>query len=369
MVSIEQLIGNLLIQHNCVIVPSFGGFVAQKISAKIDFNSGKMLPPRKSLLFNRQLINNDGLLANELAKSNDVSFDSAIVDVNNKVSSWNNALNTGGRIELDRIGIIYRDAEQNLCFEQDRFFNLLLESFGLGQVNFLTEEDVQVSQRITLIRELEPVIVPEFVEKAEEIEETPVVIHPELKNPRSKTWRYIAAACFLPVAFYSVWIPMKTSVLESGLISFTDFNPFHTAEEATYKQVTLEDVATPKEKASITESIESLPAEVQVYSYKYNDALFIPVQVSESNNIEPSVPESNNSFDVDAMNYIVGCFGEISNAENLVIKLKNSGLNARIFDVKDGLHRVSAGSAISIEGLSQVKQKAQSFGFKGWVLK
>ena len=370
MISIEQLIGDLLIQHNCVIVPSFGGFVAQKISAKIDFKSGKILPPSKSLLFNRQLINNDGLLANSLAKSNSISFDSAVLELNNKVSSWNNTLKAGGRIELDRIGIIYRDAERNLCFEQDRFFNLLLESFGLGQVNFLTEEDVQVSQKTAAIRELEPVIVPEFTEKIEEIKETPIVVHPELKKQRSKTWRYIAAACFLPIAFYSVWIPMKTNVLESGLISFTDFNPFHSTVEATYKQVTLDGIESiSNEKTSITESIESLPAEVQVYSYKYNDELFIPVQVNESNNAEPSLPESNDNFDVDAMNYIVGCFGEISNAKNLVIKLNNSGLSARILDVSGGLHRVTAGSAISVEELSHIKQAAQSVGFKGWVLK
>ena len=57
-----------------------------------------------------------------LAKSNSISFDSAVLELNNKVSSWNNTLKAGGRIELDRIGIIYRDAERNLCFEQDRFF-------------------------------------------------------------------------------------------------------------------------------------------------------------------------------------------------------------------------------------------------------
>lgn len=373
MVSIEQLIGDLLIQHNCVIVPSFGGFVAQKKSAIVDFKTGKMLPPSKSLLFNKQLINNDGLLTNELAKSNEQSFDSAFLAINNKVSSWNSTLNSGGRIELDRIGILYRDSEQNLCFEQDRFFNLLMESFGLGQVNFLTEEDVQINERIKVVRELEPTIVPEFTESVREtksVEEAPIFVHPELKRQRSKTWRYIAAACFLPIAFYSVWIPMKTNVLESGLISFTDFNPFHSSEQATYKQVAVEGVELiVKEKMSVTESIESLPSDVQVYSYKYNDELFIPVQVNESNITEPVEPDSDNNFDVGAMNYIVGCFGEVSNAENLVSKLNNSGLNARILDVKGGLHRVSAGSAFSVEELSHIKQTTQSIGFKGWVLK
>ena len=356
-----------------MIVPSFGGFVAQKKSAKVDFKSGKMLPPSKSLLFNKQLINNDGLLTNELAKHNEQSFDSAFLALNNKVSSWNNTLNKGGRIELDRIGILYRDAEQNLCFEQDRFFNLLMESFGLGQVNFLTEEDVQINERIKVVRELDPVIIPEFTESAEEIkseDDTPIIVHPELERQRSKTWRYIAAACFLPIAFYSVWIPMKTNVLESGLISFTDFNPFHSLEDATYKQVTIEGAELIiKEKTSVAESIESLPNDIEVYSYKYSDELFIPVLVNESNLAEPTLPSSDNSFDVDAMNYIVGCFGEVSNAKNLVSKLNNSGLNARILDVSGGLHRVTAGSAISIEELSHIKQTAQSIGFKGWVLK
>jgi len=372
MVSIEQLIGDLLIQHNCVIVPNFGGFVAQKISAKVDFRTGRMLPPSKSLLFNKQLINNDGLLANELAKSNGLAFNSATLDLSNKVSSWNTTLNNGGRIELDRIGILYRDAEQNLCFEQDRFFNLLLESFGLGQVNFLTEEDVQISERITVIRELDPVIIPEFKEKIEEksIEEIPVIIHPALKRDRSKTWKYIAAACFLPIAFYSVWIPMKTTVLESGLVSFTDFNPFHISEKASYKQVSIADFELQlEEKLTVTESIESLPQDVQVYSYKYNDELFIPIQISEEAETVPSPSLSVDTFDATAMNFIVGCFGDVSNAENLVQKLNNSGLNARIHDVKGGLHRVTAGSAISLEELAHIKQTAQSIGFKGWVLK
>ena len=60
---IEKLIGDLLLRHNCVVVPSFGGFVAKQVSAVIDYKTGVMHPPKKSLLFNKQLINNDGLLA------------------------------------------------------------------------------------------------------------------------------------------------------------------------------------------------------------------------------------------------------------------------------------------------------------------
>ena len=49
MKGIQEIIGDLLLQHNCVIVPGFGGFVAQQVSAKVDFDRGVMLPPSKAL--------------------------------------------------------------------------------------------------------------------------------------------------------------------------------------------------------------------------------------------------------------------------------------------------------------------------------
>jgi nucleoid DNA-binding protein len=114
MVTVEKLIGNLLLRHNCVIIPSFGGFVAKKVSAKIDFSSGKMFPPRKSLLFNKQLINNDGLLINELSQANRISYETASNEIQSKVGEWNKSISAGERIEIDRVGYIYTDEERKL---------------------------------------------------------------------------------------------------------------------------------------------------------------------------------------------------------------------------------------------------------------
>ena len=77
MFTVEELIGNLLLRNNCVIVPSFGGFVAKQTSATIDYKNGVMLPPRKSVLFNRQLVNSDGLLVSEYASANKVIYPTA----------------------------------------------------------------------------------------------------------------------------------------------------------------------------------------------------------------------------------------------------------------------------------------------------
>ena len=43
MLTVEGLIGDLLIQHNCVVVPGFGGFVAQRVAAQLDTAKGRKL--------------------------------------------------------------------------------------------------------------------------------------------------------------------------------------------------------------------------------------------------------------------------------------------------------------------------------------
>ena len=373
MTTIEHLIGDLLLQNNCVIVPSFGGFVAQQASASIDYDLGRMSPPKKSLLFNRQLVNNDGLLVNELAKKNEFSFDEASAEVAKKVEEWNTILAKKGRVELDRIGFIYKDAEDKLCFEQDRFFNLLLASFGLKQIQFLQEELVVVEKERN-VEEKETLIVPILTEEVltEKQEEATIIAHPAIRKERKKVWKYVAAAVILPVAFYSVWIPMKTDVLESGMLSFKDFNPFQKSVVAQYEhEKSNTDFAIVKApESSFEEVVKDLPEDIEVYSYKYDDAFFIPVKIKESTEIT-ATPEAldNIAFQAIASNYIVGCFGKESNANNLVDKLKAAGFDARIVDVKNGLHRVTAGAAISSQAFNQIKSEANSLGFKGWTLK
>lgn len=403
MTTVERLIGDLLLRHNCVIIPSFGGFVAKPVSAQIDYEKGTMTPPGKSLLFNRQLINNDGLLINELSQSNSISFDQAASIMDEKVAEWNQALKTGGRIEIDRVGNLFYDDERNICFEQDRFFNLLLESFGLGKVHFLTEEDVQIVEhkieveRTVQIEAPKPVAAdpvdakPKAVEpkvevetpvisiqapklKKKEKEESNVVEHPAARKRRP--WRYVAVACVLPLAFYSIWIPMKTDVLESGIISVHDFNPFHKSSEGSYvkEEFTKEITINTAEIESLAEEIQALDPEKKHYSYEFAEETYIQVSLpeKETSDVVDSVEPLNETQEVisaNEMNYIVGCFGDKSNAENLVAKLKANGMDARIYDNNNGLHRVTAGSAISLESYHEIKAQADGLGLSGWKLK
>jgi hypothetical protein len=396
---IEQAIGDLLLRHNCVIVPAFGGFVAEQLSAKIDYDKGIMLPPRKSLLFNKQLISNDGLLINELAKRGAFSFEEANRELSGVVSEWNHRLKKGERIELDRVGILFLDAENNLRFEQDRFFNLLLASFGLDQIHFITEKEVEgiraeavsidpivlapvlvevEDEAIpveTVKRTLEPVLEPRLVEAQPEAKIIPIA-QPKSSNRR---WKYVAAACFLPIAFYSFWIPMRTEVLESGMLSIKDFNPFYTAASGVYaktdfsKEIRFEK-NTEQTFQEYVDGLEVRPAAIP-YEFIEGTNIFVRLDqedaeiVSEPTPVveEKAVPTP--TVQPKGMNVIVGCFGSSTNANNLVAKLKQEGLNAYILDVRDGLHRVSAGAALSEEALKEIMDKTAALGFKGWVPK
>lgn len=371
----ENIIADLLLRHNCVIIPSFGGFVAKPVSARVDFHKGTIQPPSKSILFNSQLINNDGLLISEYAQRRACAYSEAEKDLNEVVADWNQTLRSGRRIEIDRVGMLYLDEEKKVRFEQDRFFNLLLESFGLGAVTFIPEDSAveHVVDEIKIEATQEAKIV-QLQQPVEELNNTKV-IQPEfneafqIKKKRS-AWKYVAAACMLPVMFYAIWIPVKTDVLESGVLSVKDFNPFYRSSKGIYETTALEAaVESENERPDLSDEVNGL--EIEYYRYSIDGSNFIAVDLGKNPATESANTEElqDQSFNPASMNFIVGCFGNETNAINLVSKLKSQGFDATIVDYHNGLHRVSAGSALSLEALNQIRDKSEAAGFKGWVLK
>ncbi|WP_343747422.1 SPOR domain-containing protein [Fluviicola sp.] len=402
MLTVEQLIGDLLLQHNCVIVPSFGGFVAQRMSAKIDPVKGTIVPPRKSVLFNKQLINNDGLLISALSQANAISYTEAAHEVQAHMLEWEAKLQMGGRITIDRVGNLFYDQERNLCFEQDRFYNLLLESFGLSSVHFISAADAQAKEShqamMHLVKAVEieekqvaPKSEPSFILTEEpiipvlEVVREEAIAHPTLAvKKKSSTWRYVAAACLLPIAFYSFWIPVKTDVLESGVISLSDFNPFHSGKPGTYK--------TPESSYQFTErkskkQLENLPKNVETFSYEMDEDTYVPVSLNKQKAqalpkeekpeekavpaVAKETPKPVQAVTTPAVSttsgaqIIVGSYSSKQNADELVQLLASNGISGKVIE-KDGKIRVTAGSTTQFK---QLEPKLKSLGIAPWILK
>lgn len=402
MLTVEQLIGDLLLQHNCVIVPSFGGFVAQRTSAKIDSAKGVIIPPKKSVLFNKQLINNDGLLIAALSQANSIPYSEAAEEVQAHINEWEARLQMGGRITIDRVGNLFYDQERNLCFEQDRFYNLLLESFGLSSVHFVSVADAQAQESHQALlhvvkavemeqKQIVPSSEPSFVLNEEPIVPVLEVVHEEHVQQtvlpirkKSNTWRYVAAACLLPVAFYSFWIPVKTDVLESGVVSLSDFNPFHTAKKGTY---TLPETGYSFQKREHKNQLKNLPKNVETFSYELDEDTYVPVSLkkkkvqteevnTETASKQPEVVETlKKVIEQPKVNpvpvvpkggqIIVGSYSDKKNAEELIQLLKANGMTGQIMET-NGKIRVTAGNSSQF---SQLEPKLKALGIAPWILK
>jgi hypothetical protein len=342
----EDIIIQLLLRHNCVVVPGFGGFVAKQIAAEIDLDKGLIAPPKKALLFNRFLLTDDGLLLAEFARLKGLYYEEAKAQLQAHTDKLQRQLAAGETIHLQKLGTFARQQDGQISFEQDRFFNLLLSSYGLANLNFVAQP-VQAAQ------------------------ETPIIELQPNSAPNKINWtRVAAAACILPFAFYSFWIPTQTNALQSGLFSSSDFNPLHRQDAPGYVKASLElksETQAPEAETPLTFQKGTFTS-FETYEWQpgFNFVVKVPaapvsLESSESN---PTTPEANAPA---AFDLIVGCFSNLQNAQNLVLKLKRDGFAARL--IQNGpLTKVSAGSAQNLSELQQIQQQAAARGLQGWVL-
>ncbi len=131
-----QYISELLLIHDCVIIPGFGGFIATHVPAHIQPVVNSFSPPQKEILFNSTLKHNDGLLATYIAQKENISFEEALAAINMFVEESLQQLKISGKLGILHVGTIMLDSNNYFQFQQDREHNLLLTSYGL--TNFIS---------------------------------------------------------------------------------------------------------------------------------------------------------------------------------------------------------------------------------------
>ncbi|WP_035566327.1 SPOR domain-containing protein [Hymenobacter sp. IS2118] len=121
----------LLRDHDCVIIPDFGGLVADVSSARAQPGRQTLSPPTKLVAFNQALTRNDGLLVDALSQHLGLSIAQAREAVRTAVAGLQQELDDTNRTELPGIGIFRRAAGRGLAFEYTGTDNLLASAFGL----------------------------------------------------------------------------------------------------------------------------------------------------------------------------------------------------------------------------------------------
>lgn len=129
-----QYISALLYRYPCVIVPGFGAFITEIQSSFYDTEKQLFFPPQKRISFNRNIVNNDGLLANHIATQERLSYEDAALRIQNMVADWNNTLTSFDSLTLESIGLFSYNEEKSLQFDPIQNQNYLATSFGLSSV-------------------------------------------------------------------------------------------------------------------------------------------------------------------------------------------------------------------------------------------
>jgi cell division septation protein DedD/nucleoid DNA-binding protein len=341
---IRNCIAELLSEHDCVIIPGFGGFIGNYAPSRIDPVHHTFHPPTKKILFNVNLEHNDGLLATKIATSLGVSYADACRMLKNFVSECNDRLVAGESVTFPRVGQLFAGVEGNIQFEQNKTANLLAESYGL--TSFIS-----------------PPVAPQIsLRKARRKETT---------EGRRQTRKFTFPRVMRWAAILALPLGLATVV---GLIQYDRITG-----KSAGQQGIINSIFSRFSAASLFEK-KNLPLHKQ--SYTVNEASLLPATgnavetnavpgQSEPSTIGEPVPSINSGFNADGkFAVIVGAFSMAENAQKLINQLKSQGVEAAIYDQsKGGLYRVTMGTFTRREEALKLLAEVQSTRYSdAWLL-
>ena len=102
--------------HDCVVIPGIGALIVGRIPARMDMESGMVLPPSRRVTFNGVVTHDDGLLAHSVSRKEGIPFE----DARRVVECWSEMisreLNEGHKVAIDGIGTLGLTAEGATMF-------------------------------------------------------------------------------------------------------------------------------------------------------------------------------------------------------------------------------------------------------------
>ena len=127
-------IKDLILLHDCVIIPGLGGFVTNYKPAKV--RNSNFNPPSKAISFYNKHKFNDGLFINYIAEQEGFDYITASKKIKSLVQEMNYRLADGERISIAEIGDLSYNEGDQLIFEPVQSNNLNLDAFGLATFRY-----------------------------------------------------------------------------------------------------------------------------------------------------------------------------------------------------------------------------------------
>ncbi len=149
MISLSKHIEILLLEHDCVIIPGLGGFIANQESARMDDNDiHNFLPPYRTIRFNPELTVNDGLLVQSYMLAYDAAYPEAYLQMEKDINEMILQLDTTGSYSFNGIGTLTKNMDASLSFTAMESGILTPKLYGLYSIEIMTLEEAKKAKEI-----------------------------------------------------------------------------------------------------------------------------------------------------------------------------------------------------------------------------
>lgn len=302
---IEGLKGQLSL-HDYIVLPGFGGFVLRHRPAHFGAGGNALFPPSKTVTFNAQLKQNDGIMASWLCEHTGCIPAQATAHLNDFSGYCHGVLSGHRRLTLPGIGFFYLDFEDNLCFDPQSDQNFLAASFGLQPLQLTGTKQVPTRKTVFEDRKITTTV------------------------SRRKTGSERLRRAALPAALF-----LFTAMFTVMLVSVSEFRgELRAALGGTSGAGTYQPAGYSPLKLSAPSPSQPLVADANGIARLTLAGREVPVKVEvPGRSVETKYQ------------IILGCFEVPSNARKMVRQMKRQQIDARISPVKHrGMMVVTAGS-------------------------
>lgn len=331
---------DLLYHHDCVIIPEFGGFIANYKSAEVDYDRNIFSPPSKKIGFNSKLVHNDGLLISAVSMSTGLAYPDARNNVREFVKDVQNRLSKGKKVVLDDLGTFYLGKDKLLQFEPDRSTNFLTASFGLSSFEYNELEEYDVRKKIQ-----------------------PKLRNQQISNNSRRSRVLRRSMIAIPILVALALVPIKTDILkfDLGSLSWKMFEK----KELVYEE--------PQTDITTLQTTEATFFEAETNNTPENAEKDISLLESftEDEISEESISSTEiSSVAVERFYVIAGSFKNKGNANRLNNDLIEKGYSGKIFEISNGFYRVAiSGHTYFSEAKQQLGEyKINHPGEQYWIL-
>lgn len=313
--NIEHYISQLLYRYQCVTIPGFGAFLTEIQSAQWVESANSFYPPKKLISFNTNIKNNDGLLANHIARTEKTSYEYAISAIQYEVLNWKKELEENRALTVKNVGSFVLNASDNLIFTPSEQKNYLTSSFGLASF-------------------IAPVVKREVAEVSiSAVEERDVIaLVPEERSARS----YLKYAAIF--------------ILGLGLAGTAAYSVYN-------NQIETQTILVEK---AVQKKVESKIQEATFFIKSPMAPVTLSVKADKEEAKEVKMP----------YHVVAGAFRDEANAEQVVKQLTKAGFKARRLEKnKHGLYPVLYGSFATYAEAQKVKNEVRaSENPEAWLL-